>query len=215
MTGGTPGAAVGECPPKPGAEARQRLLAGLSVSQRRVDAGGVSTALLEGGAGSPLLLLHGGIECGGAYWAPVIARLVENHRVVVPDAPGLGESEPLARFDDETFARWLRELIRLTCEARPTLVAHSLFGTRAALLAAAHGDSLARLMSTQRPASGATGCRFGFGSSRSASRCGRTSEAESGSSDSHYSIASGPASGILRGSTRSAPTCCRAHASRT
>jgi hypothetical protein len=116
-----------------GAEARRRLLAGLPVRQRRVDAGGVSTALLEGGAGSPLLLLHGGIECGGAYWAPVIPRLVENHRVVVPDAPGLGESEPLARLDDETFAHWLRDLIRLTCDARPTLVAHSLFGTGAAV----------------------------------------------------------------------------------
>jgi pimeloyl-ACP methyl ester carboxylesterase len=137
-----------------GAEARRRLLAGLPVRQRRVDAGGVSTALLEGGAGSPLLLLHGGIECGGAYWAPVIPRLVENHRVVVPDAPGLGESEPLARLDDETFAHWLRDLIRLTCDARPTLVAHSLFGTGAALFAAAHGDSLSRLIVYAAPGIG-------------------------------------------------------------
>ena len=61
---------------------------------------GISTAVLEGGDGPPLVLLHGGIECGGAYWAPVIARLAENHRLVVPDAPGLGESEPVARLDD-------------------------------------------------------------------------------------------------------------------
>ena len=154
MTGGAPGAVVGEHSPKPGGEARQRLLAGLPVSQLRIDAGGVSTALLEGGAGPPLLLLHGGIECGGAYWAPVIARLVENHRVVVPDAPGLGESEPVARLDDDTFAHWLRELIRLTCEARPILVAHSLFGTRAARFAAAHGDSLSRLIVYAAPGIG-------------------------------------------------------------
>jgi pimeloyl-ACP methyl ester carboxylesterase len=154
MSGGGPGVAVGDYPPKPGPEARQRLLAGLPASQRRVDAGGASTALLEGGAGSPLLLLHGGIECGGAYWAPVISRLVENHRVVVPDAPGLGESEPLARLDDETFARWLRELIRRTCEARATLVAHSLFGTLAACFAAAHGDSLSRLVVYAAPGVG-------------------------------------------------------------
>ncbi len=145
---------VGDYPPKPGSAARQRLLAGFPASQGRVDAGGASTALLEGGAGSPLLLLHGGIECGGAYWAPVISRLVENHRVVVPDAPGLGESEPLARLDDETFARWLRELIRLTCETRPTLVAHSLFGTLAACFAAAHGDSLSRLVVYAAPGVG-------------------------------------------------------------
>jgi pimeloyl-ACP methyl ester carboxylesterase len=86
------------------AEARERVLAGLPVSHRRLDAAGVSTALLEGGAGSPLVLLHGGIECGGAYWAPVITRLVENHCVIGPDAPGLGGSEPIAGLDDETFA---------------------------------------------------------------------------------------------------------------
>ena len=212
MTGGARERRSGSYPPKPGAEARQRLLAGLPVSQRRVDAGGVSTALLEGGAGSPLLLLHGGIECGGAYWAPVIPRLVENHRVVVPDAPGLGESEPLARLDDETFARWLRELIRLTCEARPTLVAHSLFGTLAARFAAAHGDSLSRLVVYAAPGIGRYRMPIGLRIVAISSRCGRTSEAESDSSDSHSSTASGPAGGTRRGSTRSAPTRSRAHA---
>ena len=83
----------------------------------------------------------------------MIPRLVENHRVVVPDAPGLGESEPLDRLDDESFARWLRELIRLTCEAEPTLVAHSLVGTLAARFAA-HGDSLSRLVVYAAPGIG-------------------------------------------------------------
>jgi 2-hydroxymuconate-semialdehyde hydrolase len=135
-------------------EGRERMLAGLPLSERRLDTGRVSTAVLEGGAGSPLVLLHGGIECGGAYWAPVMTRLVEHHHVVVPDAPGLGESEPLARLDDETFARWLRELIQLTCETAPTLVAHSLFGTLTARFAAAHSDSLARLVVYAAPGIG-------------------------------------------------------------
>lgn len=154
MTDGAPATAGGQDPGKPGAAARERMLAGLPLKQRRFDVSGVSTALLEGGTGSPLVLLHGGIECGGAYWAPVIARLVEDHRVVVPDAPGLGESEPLARLDGETFAPWLRELIRLTCDAEPTLVAHSLFGTLAARFAAAHGDSLARIIVYAAPGVG-------------------------------------------------------------
>jgi 2-hydroxymuconate-semialdehyde hydrolase len=132
---------------------RERLLAGLPVRERRVDAAGVATALFEGGAGPPLVLLHGGIESGGVYWAPVIARLAANHRVVVPDAPGLGESAPFARLDDEGFARWLHELINRTCEARPILVAHSLFGTLAARFAA-HGDALARLVVYAAPGIG-------------------------------------------------------------
>ena len=135
-------------------QARERVLDGLAVSQRRLEAGGISTALLEGGSGSPLVLLHGGIECGGAYWAPVISRLAENHHLVVPDAPGLGESEPVPSLDEDTFAHWLGDLIRQTCEAPPTLVAHSLFGTLAARFAAAQGDSLARLVVYAAPGVG-------------------------------------------------------------
>ena len=42
-----------------GDDARRRLLAGTSVTQRRLRLAGVSTAVLEGGDGSPLVLLHG------------------------------------------------------------------------------------------------------------------------------------------------------------
>jgi pimeloyl-ACP methyl ester carboxylesterase len=154
MTGGAPAAAPGQSPPQPRAKARERMLAGLPVTERRLDVAGVSTVVLEGGAGSPLVLLHGGIECGGAYWAPVIPRLAEGHRLIVPDAPGLGESEPVARLDDEAFARWFGELLRLTCDGRPTVVAHSLFGTLAARFTAAHGDSVARLVVYAAPGVG-------------------------------------------------------------
>ena len=133
---------------------RRRLLDGLPVRERRVVAGGVATALLEGGDGPPLLLLHGGIECGGVYWAPALARLAEQHRIVVPDAPGLGESAPVAELDDARFARWLRELIGLTCDEPPALVAHSLFGTLAARFAVAHSDALARLLVYAAPGVG-------------------------------------------------------------
>lgn len=102
--------------------------------------------MLEGGSGPPIVLLHGGIECGGVYWAPVLSRLGEHHRLVVPDVPGLGESEPVTRLDAETFANWLTTLIRATCDERPMLVAHSLVGSLAARYAAQHGDALRRLV---------------------------------------------------------------------
>jgi 2-hydroxymuconate-semialdehyde hydrolase len=111
--------------------ARSRLLAGLPVTERRLELAGVSTSVLEGGAGPPLILLHGGIECGGVYWAPVVSGLAEHYRLVIPDVPGLGESEPLARLDAEAFRHWFAALVRETCDTQPALVAHSLLGSLA------------------------------------------------------------------------------------
>ena len=42
---------------------RERLLAGLAVTERRLSLNGVTTAVLEGGEGAPVVLLHG----PGAY----------------------------------------------------------------------------------------------------------------------------------------------------
>jgi pimeloyl-ACP methyl ester carboxylesterase len=134
---------------------RERLLAGTPVLERRLQPAGVSTALLEGGAGPSVVLLHGGIECGGVYWAPVLSRLAERNHVVVPDAPGLGESDPVARLDDATFAGWLTALIRSTCDDKPMLIAHSLLGSLAARYAAEHDDVLRRLVLYGTPGVGA------------------------------------------------------------
>jgi pimeloyl-ACP methyl ester carboxylesterase len=141
---------------QPGAreDARRRLLAGVPVTERRLPLAGVSTALLEGGDGPPLVLLQGGIECGGVYWAPAISRLTESHRVIVPDVPGLGESEPVARLDQAAFASWFAELLRETCEEKPVLIAHSLDGSLAARFAAADGDRLRSLVIYAAPGIG-------------------------------------------------------------
>jgi 2-hydroxymuconate-semialdehyde hydrolase len=125
------------------ARARQRLLTAVPVTERRLRLASGTTAVLEAGDGPPLILLHGGIECGGVYWAPVISKLAESHRVIVPDLPGLGESAPVARLDAAAFAAWFTELIGRTCQEEPALVAHSLDGSLAARFAAAH-DSLLR-----------------------------------------------------------------------
>lgn len=125
---------------------RERMLAGLPVTARRLVLAGTSTAVLEAGAGPPLVLLHGGIECGGAIWAPVVERLAEHHRLVIPDLPGLGESDPVARLDAATFADWLRALLGQTCDEPPALVAHSLGGSLAARFATEHGERLERLV---------------------------------------------------------------------
>jgi pimeloyl-ACP methyl ester carboxylesterase len=109
-------------------EMRERLLKDLPVTERRLDLAGVSTSLLEGGEGSPLVLLHGQ---GGfaAMWGRVIPHLVGSHHVVAPDLPGLGRSEVRAgNLDAPAMVAWLGELIEQTCAEPPILVGHSLGG---------------------------------------------------------------------------------------
>jgi pimeloyl-ACP methyl ester carboxylesterase len=130
-----------------GQRARETLLAGLPVIERRRHLAGVSTALLEGGAGPPMVLLHGPGEFA-ATWLRVIPRLARTHRVIVPDLPGHGASRvgegPL---DVERVLRWLDELIAQTCPAPPVLVGRTVGGAIAARYAARFA---ARSGTTQR-----------------------------------------------------------------
>ncbi len=135
-------------------QARARMIVGLPLAERRPVLAGVSTAVLEGGSGPPLILLHGGIECGGAMWAPVIPGLARRHRLIVPDAPGLGASQPVDRLDAAVFDAWFSDVLGLAGDQRPIVVAHSLFGSMAARFAARRGDLLARLVIYAAPAVG-------------------------------------------------------------
>ena len=104
-----------------GEDARARLLFGLPVTERRLQLAGVSTAVLEGGDGPPMVLLAGEFA---AVWIRVIPDLVTTHRVIAPDLPGLGASEvPDGPLDADAALAWLDELIqRGDSDAHQTIV---------------------------------------------------------------------------------------------
>jgi pimeloyl-ACP methyl ester carboxylesterase len=130
----------------PPEEARARLHASLPVSERRLSLAGISTLLLEGGKGKPIVLLHGPGGYG-AHWMGVIPRLVATHRVIAPDLPGHGASEVTSgKLDAERLLSWLDELISMTCSSAPVLVAQHVSGAIAARYAIAHPDRLSRLV---------------------------------------------------------------------
>ncbi len=132
--------------PPLGATAREHLLGGLTVRERRIHVDGVATSVLEAGQGPPLVLLHGGIQAGGVVWWRVIPALAQRHRVVVPDVPGLGESDALDKLDAAMLSGWLRALIATACDEPPTLVAHSALGGLAAAFAADDDHTIGRLV---------------------------------------------------------------------
>lgn len=129
-----------------GEEARARLLAGLTVTERRLDLAGVSTAVLEGGSGPPVVLLHDPAEYA-AKWLRVIPDLVRTHRIVAPDLPGHGASEVAdGPPDADRVLAWLDELIEETCPSPPALVGLILGGAIVARFAAEHPERVSRLV---------------------------------------------------------------------
>jgi pimeloyl-ACP methyl ester carboxylesterase len=125
---------------------RERLLAAMPVAERRLQLTGISTAVLEGGDGPPVVLLHGP-GAMAAEWMRVIPDLVATHRVVAPDLPGHGASEVTGgRLDADRVLGWLGELIERTCATPPALVGHVLGGAIAARLASGRGDRLSGLV---------------------------------------------------------------------
>jgi pimeloyl-ACP methyl ester carboxylesterase len=129
-----------------GDDARQRLLAAIPVTERQLRLAGISTAVLEGGYGPPVVLLHSSGEFA-ALWMRVIPELVTTHGVVVPDLPGHGASEVAdGQLDTDHVVAWLDALIEHTCPSPPALVGHGLGGAIAARFAIAHPDRLSGLV---------------------------------------------------------------------
>ncbi|HET6571701.1 MAG TPA: alpha/beta hydrolase [Solirubrobacterales bacterium] len=125
---------------------RERLLAGLPVEQRRLEAGGLETAVLTGGEGPPLVLLHGPGE-SAVKWRAVLPSLVATNHVVAPDLPAHGESEAPGETPGlDAVLAWLDELIAATCERPPLLVGHVLGGAIAARYAIARPGRVGRLV---------------------------------------------------------------------
>jgi pimeloyl-ACP methyl ester carboxylesterase len=125
---------------------RKRLLSGLPVTERRLRLNNLSTAVLEGGDGPPIVLLHGPAAYG-AQWRHVIGGLVTTHRVIAPDLPGHGASDSIEQPLDPAFVSgWLDDLIECTCPVAPVLVGHTLGGAMAARFAGERRRPLAAVV---------------------------------------------------------------------
>jgi pimeloyl-ACP methyl ester carboxylesterase len=131
--------------PAPEGVLRRTLLDDLPVTERQLTLAGIDTAVLEGGSGPPVVLLHGPTEFA-AKWLRVIPELVRTHRVVAPDLPGHGGSAMDGSPPTDRMINWLSSLIAQTCPEPPAVVGHLLGGAIAARFATAHPHRLSHLV---------------------------------------------------------------------
>lgn len=94
---------------------------------------------LAGGAGYPVLLLHGW-GCSSETMLPIFNHLCSGFRVYNFDLPGFGMSaEPPYAWDTNDYADMLAAFIREVCPNQPPLVVGHSFGGRLALRLGARG----------------------------------------------------------------------------
>lgn len=117
--------------------------------QRLARRGEVVSAWREAGAAdAPALVLLHGIGSGAASWLPLAQCLKARARLIAWDAPGYGESTPLAEAAPraEAYMLRLRELLDALDVQRCVLLGHSLGALTALAMANAEPQRVARLL---------------------------------------------------------------------
>ena len=107
----------------------------------------LSVAYYEGGTGEEVLVFVHGIPTWSFLWREVAPSFEDEHRVVVPDMAGYGNSDAHDGFDRSIRAQegMLASLLDELGERRVSIVAHDI-GGGVALRLAAHTDRVDRLV---------------------------------------------------------------------
>lgn len=105
-------------------------------------------AVWEAGSGPPLVLLHGAGDYAGA-WALVAPNFTQSYRVIIPDLPGHGDSEPRSgplKLSD--VLRGAESVVAQRRDGKPVILAgNSMGGWLALLYAQRHPGDVARVVS--------------------------------------------------------------------
>ena len=117
----------------------------MQVEHQTLHLGRLPLHVVTAGSGVPVLLLHGWPQTWHE-WRKVMPLLAGNHRLVMPDLPGLGDSgRPDSGYDKKTLALDLREMCERLRLGRFHLVGHDWGGPTAFALACADTASVRTL----------------------------------------------------------------------
>jgi len=122
---------------------------------RDVQANGTTIHVRVGGDGPAVLLLHGFGDTGD-MWAPLAARLVKNHTVVVPDLRGMGLSaHPDTGYEKANEARDIAGVLAaLKVEGPVALVTHDIGNMVGYAFAAENRERVSRWVVMDAPLPG-------------------------------------------------------------
>lgn len=121
-------------------------------TEQRARAGDVEINYVRGGRGPTLVLLHGYPQCW-RMWRHVLPELARSYEVIAPDLRGFGDSDaPPGGYDKKTIAADLHRLLTgLGLAEEIRLVGHDLGTMVAYAYAAAHPESVTRLVLSEAP----------------------------------------------------------------
>jgi len=119
------------------------LTAGLS----RCETGGTTYFAGGGRDGAPVIVLVHGVNDQAGTWAPVAAKLAKNYRLIIPDLPGHGSSEPRTGPLSLPFmVERLHAVIEKEQAGKVTLVGNSMGAWISMLYILTHPDRVERLV---------------------------------------------------------------------
>lgn len=131
----------------------ERFPSSFEIRDVAVDGATIHTRI--GGSGPVVVLLHGFGDTGD-MWAPLAARLVADHTVVVPDLRGMGlSSHPETGYEKESEAKDIARVLQtLGLGGQLTLVTHDIGNMVGYAFAAQNRDRVIRWVVMDAPLPG-------------------------------------------------------------
>lgn len=106
---------------------------------------GSKIGLIEAGAGKPVVLIHG-VGLRAEAWAPQMADLQSEYRVIAVDMPGHGQTDPVPNGADlQDYVAWAGLMLRALDLGPVAVAGHSMGALIAMGLAVTHPETVTKL----------------------------------------------------------------------
>ncbi len=112
----------------------------MTIAEKDIQVQGRNVHYLESGTNNPraVMLLHGNVGDANFHWRKLIPSLTHLYRVIAPDLPDFGKSDPLPQASLTALTDWLHEFYAVLGLKQGVVVGTSYGGLLARLFASAY-----------------------------------------------------------------------------